>query len=419
MKLLIKSAKIIDNESPFNNKVMDILVEDGLIKEIAPEISTKNIDKEISFENLHVSQGWFDSSVSFGEPGFEDRETIENGLDTAAKSGFTAIAVNPGNDPVTDIKGSVSFLKNKAVGHPVSLYPIGALTRGSNGIDMAELYDMQQAGAVAFGDHKKAVSNPNMLKIALQYSQNFDGLILSFPQENKIAGNGQVNENENSTLLGLKGIPALAEELQITRDLYILEYTGGKLHIPTISTSKAVTLIREAKEKGLDVTCGVAIHNLFFTDDMIHDFNTNAKVLPPLRTNADVKALLTGLRDGTIDMVTSDHTPMDVEHKKVEFDNASYGTIGLESAFGALLQRLSLKTTIKVLTSGKSRFNIPENLIEEGAPANFTFFDPDATFTFEEKNIFSTSKNSLFLGQELNGKVYGVLTGTNFFPSEE
>lgn len=419
MKLLIKSAKIIDNESPFNNKVMDILVEDGLIKEIAPEISTKNIDKEISFENLHVSQGWFDSSVSFGEPGFEDRETIENGLDTAAKSGFTAIAVNPGNDPVTDIKGSVSFLKNKAVGHPVSLYPIGALTRGSNGIDMAELYDMQQAGAVAFGDHKKAVSNPNMLKIALQYSQNFDGLILSFPQENKIAGNGQVNENENSTLLGLKGIPALAEELQITRDLYILEYTGGKLHIPTISTSKAVTLIREAKEKGLDVTCGVAIHNLFFTDDMIHDFNTNAKVLPPLRTNADVKALLTGLRDGTIDMVTSDHTPMDVEHKKVEFDNASYGTIGLESAFGALLQRLSLKTTIKVLTSGKSRFNIPENLIEEGAPANFTFFDPDATFTFEEKNIFSTSKNSLFLGQELKGKVYGVLTGTNFFPSEE
>lgn len=418
MKLLIKSAKIIDNESPFNNKVMDILVEDGLIKEISPQIKTKKVDQEISFENLHVSQGWFDSSVNFGEPGFEDRETIENGLNTAAKSGFTAVAVNPGNDPVTDNKGTVSFLKNKAAGHPVALYPIGALTRGSNGIDMAELYDMQQAGAIAFGDYKKAVSNPNMLKIALQYTQNFDGLVLSFPQENKIAGSGQVNENENSTLIGLKGIPALAEELHIIRDLYILEYTGGKLHIPTISTAKAVELIRDAKERGLDVTCGVAIHNLYFTDDMLKDFNTNAKVLPPLRTKSDVKALLSGLRDGTIDMVTSDHSPMDVEHKKVEFDNALYGTIGLESAFGALLQLVTLKTAVKMLTTGKTRFNIPENFIEEGAPANFTFFDPEASFTFEEKHIFSSSKNSLFLGHELKGKVYGVLAGKNYFPSE-
>ena len=418
MKLLIKSAKIIDNESPFNNKVMDILVENGMIMEIAPQIKAKKVDKEISFANLHVSQGWFDSSVNFGEPGFEDRETIENGLDTAAKSGFTAVAVNPGNDPVTDNKGAVSFLKNKATLHPVSLFPIGALTRGSQGTDMAELYDMQQAGAIAFGDYKKAVGNPNMLKIALQYSQNFDGLILSFPQENRIAGNGQVNENENSTLLGLKGIPALAEELQITRDLYILEYTGGKLHIPTISTAKSVELIRDAKEKGLDVTCGVAIHNLLFTDDLLKDFNTNAKVLPPLRTKSDTKALLSGLKDGTIDMVTSDHTPMDVEHKKVEFDNALFGTIGLESAFGALSQVVILKTAIKLLTAGKTRFNIPENFIEEGAPANFTFFDPEAVYTFEEKNIHSTSKNSLFLGQELKGKVYGVLAGGDFFPSE-
>ena len=173
-----------------------------------------------------------------------------------------------------------------------------------------------------------------------------------------------------------------------------------------------------AKEKGLDVTCGVAIHNLLFTDDLLKDFNTNAKVLPPLRTKSDTKALLSGLKDGTIDMVTSDHTPMDVEHKKVEFDNALFGTIGLESAFGALSQVVILKTAIKLLTAGKTRFNIPENFIEEGAPANFTFFDPEAVYTFEEKNIHSTSKNSLFLGQELKGKVYGVLAGGDFFPSE-
>ncbi len=419
MKLLIRSAKIIDNESPFNNKVMDILVEDGTIKEIAPQIRAKKVDREISFDNLHVSQGWFDSSVNFGEPGYEDRETIENGLKTAGKSGFTAIALNPGNDPVTDNKGAVSFLKKKAEGQPVALYPIGALTRKSAGTEMAELFDMQQAGAVAFGDYQSSISNPNMLKLALQYTQNFDGLVLSFPQENKIAGNGQVNEHEMSTLLGLKGIPALAEELQITRDLYILEYTGGKLHIPTISTAKAVDIIRDAKEKGLDVTCGVAIHHLFFTDEILKEFDTNAKVLPPLRTKTDVKALLQGVKDGTIDMVTTDHSPMDVEHKKVEFDNALFGTLGLESALGGLLKVTSLKTAIKMLTGGKSRFNIPESFIEEGAPANFTFFDPELTYTFEKEHIWSTSKNSLFVGQELKGKVYGILAGSSFLASEE
>lgn len=416
MKILIKSARIIDNESPYNNKVMDILVEHGIIKEIAPVIKRKP-DLEIAFENLHVSQGWFDSSVSFGEPGFEDRETLENGLRTAALSGFTAIALNPGNDPVTDNKGAVSFLKSKAEKQPVNLLPIASLTRKSEGRDMAELYDMQQAGAVAFGDFKKSVSNPNLLKLALQYSQNFDGLVMSFPQEDRIALNGQVNEHENSTLLGLKGIPALAEELQITRDLYILEYTGGKLHIPTISTAKSVEIIRDAKERGLDVTCSVAIHNLFFTDEILNEFDTNAKVLPPLRTKADVKALIAGVKDETIDMVTTDHLPMDVEHKKVEFDNALFGTLGLESALGALLQMFSVKTAVRLLTAGKSRFNLADTVIDEGSTANFSFFNPDVEYTFQKEHILSTSKNSVFLGKNLKGRVYGILVGEEFLGS--
>jgi dihydroorotase len=415
MKVLVKSARIVDNESPFHHKVMDILIENGIIQEIAPSIKAQDVDKEIAFENLHVSQGWFDSSVSFGEPGYEDRETIENGLKTAAKSGFTGIALNPGNLPVTDNKGAVSFLRSKAENSPVSLYPIGSLTRNSEGVDLAELYDMQQAGAIAFGDHKKAVSNPNLLKIALQYAQNFDGLVQSFPQENKIAGNGSVNEHENSTYLGLKGIPALAEELQITRDLYILEYTGGKLHIPTISTAKSVEIIREAKENGLDVSCSVAIHNLFFTDDVLKEFDTNAKVLPPLRTKHDVKALIAGVKDGTIDMVTSDHFPVDVEHKKVEFDNALFGTLGLESAFGALLKIFTLKTVIRVLLAGRSRFNLSEDIIDEGSQANFTFFDPDSEYTFGITDIHSTSKNSLFVGEPLKGKVLGIFAKGDFF----
>ena len=335
---------------------------------------------------------------------------LENGLLTAGKSGFTAIALNPGNDPVTDNKGTVNYLISKAQNSPVELFPIGALTIDSEGKDLAELYDMQQAGAIAFGDHKKAVSHPNLLKLALQYTQNFDGLVQSFPQEDKIAGNGQVNENETSTMLGLKGIPALAEELQIVRDLHILEYTGGKLHIPTISTARSVELIREAKEKGLDVSCSVAIHHLVLTDEVLKEFDTNAKILPPLRTRADVKALIAGIKDGTIDMVTSDHFPVDIEHKKLEFDNALFGSIGLESAFGALNKVLPLKTVIKMLLAGRWRFDLPENIIEVGSNANLTFFDPDKEYKFELKNIYSTSKNSVFLDHELKGKVLGIFS---------
>lgn len=417
MKVLVKSAKIVDQESPFHHKVVDILIEEGEIKEIAASIKVKKADLEISFKNLHVSQGWFDSSVSFGEPGFEDRETIENGLKTAGKSGFTAVALNPANDPVTDNKGAVSFLISKAKDHPVTIYPIGALTKKSEGKELAELYDMQQAGAVAFGDYKSAISNPNMLRIALEYAQNFDGLVQSFPQENKIAGNGQINENENSTSLGLRGIPALAEELQIARDLYILEYTAGKLHIPTISTAKSVEIIREAKEKGLDVSCSVAIHNLLFTDSILQEFDTNAKLLPPLRTKADVKALIAGVRDGTIDMVTSDHFPVDIEHKKIEFDNALFGSLGLESAFGALQKIFSLKTTINMLGAGKYRFDLPEDIIDVGNTANLTFFDPEPEYEFSLENILSTSKNSVFLGQPLQGKVLGIFSKGRFLKS--
>ena len=418
MKILIKSARIIDDESPFDNQIMDILIQDGTISRISPSIEAADVDQELEYENLHVSPGWFDSSVNFGEPGFEERETIANGLRVAAMSGFTAVAVNPGNKPVTDNKGAVSFLRQKAAGQPVELYPIGALTLESRGKALAELYDMQQAGATAFGDYKQPVENPNMLKIALQYAQNFGALILSYPQDSAIAGNGQVNEQHNSTLLGLKGIPALAEELQIARDLFILEYTGGKLHIPTISTARAVDLIREAKEKGLDVSCSVSVHNLLFTDDVLKEFDTNAKVLPPLRTRGDIKALIGGIKDGTIDMVTTDHTPIDIENKKTEFDNALFGTLGLESAFGALMQVCSLKTAIKALTGGRGRFDIQEPIIEEGSDADLTFFNPEVTYTMNRNQILSSSKNSLFEGLTLKGRVYGVYAKGSFLESK-
>ena len=410
MNILLKSAKIIDPNSGFHQKIQDILIEKGIITKVSKNIPPKSNYKVVEIENLHVSQGWFDSSVSFGEPGYEERETIENGLKTAARSGFTAVAVNPNTNPVIDTNADVSFLKSKALNNPVDLYPIGALTVKSEGIDLAEIYDMKNAGAVAFGDYQKAISNPNLLKIALQYAQNFNGLVLSFPQENKIAGKGNVNEEETSTKLGLKGIPALAEELQITRDLFILEYTGGKLHIPTISTAKSVLLIKEAKKKGLDVTCSVAIHNLLLTDDVLAEFNSNYKVLPPLRSKNDVKALIKGLNDHVIDFVTSDHNPIDIENKRVEFDNAKYGIIGLESAFGALNKVVSLEKTIELLTRGRERFGLETYGIKEGEKANLSLFNPDMEYTFGEENIISISKNSAFIGAKLKGKAYGVVS---------
>lgn len=410
MNVLIKSAVIIDQNSKYHQKKRDILIENGVITKIVANIKNKREIKEITLKNLHVSNGWFDTSVSFGEPGFEERETIKNGLKTAAKSGFTAVAVNPNTNPKIDNKSAVEFLINKASKNAVSLYPIGNLTKNGEGKELAELYDMQNSGAVAFGDYNTPISNANLLKVAIQYAQNFDGLVLSFPQDNSIARDGLVNEGENSTKLGLKGIPNLAEELQVARDLFLLKYTGGKLHIPTISTAKSVKLIKDAKNKGLDVSCSASAHHLSLTDDELFGFNANSKVTPPLRTKKDVKALMKGVLDGTIDIITSDHNPIDIEHKKVEYNNAKYGTIGLESLFGILNKTIDLEQLIKCLTNNpRKRFGLNTSTIKEGETANITLFNPDIKSTFTKENIISTSKNSAFLNKEMNGKVYGVL----------
>lgn len=409
MKILLKSATIVDVSSKHHLKKRDVLVENGKISKMAPNLPSSEKTKVVSLKNLHLSQGWFDSSVSFGEPGFEERETIANGLKTAALSGFTSVAVNANTFPVTDSKGHIKFLKSKAEKNAVGLYPIGALTIGSKGMDLAELYDMQNEGAVSFYDYKTPIANANLLKIALQYTQGFNGLVQSFPFEKSVARNGMVNEEANSTRLGLKGIPALSEELQIIRDLYILEYSGGRLHIPTISTQKSVQLIRDAKKKGLKVSCSVAIFNLSLTDTVLETFDTNYKLLPPLRTAADSQALLKGLKDGTIDGATSDHNPIDVEHKKTEFDHAYFGSIGLEGSFAALNKLLGVEEAVKALTGLKEAFNVPNYKIEEGAPAELSLFNPDKTWEFAEKDILSTSKNAALLGTQLTGKPYGIL----------
>jgi dihydroorotase len=276
---------------------------------------------------------------------------------------------------------------------------------------MADLYDMKTAGAIAFGDYNSAISNDNLMKIALQYAQNFDGLVVSFPLNNAIGGEGIAHEGVNSTYLGLKGIPSLAEEMQISRDLFILEYTGGKLHIPTISTAKSVDLIKEAKNKNLNVTCSVTTHHLTLTDNELLEFNGNTKVMPPLRTEEDRIALVKGVLDGTIDCITSDHNPIDIENKKVEFSNAEYGTIGLENLFGSLQTVLDTETIIESISDKpKAIFGIEQSIIEEGNTVNISLFTDTKSHTFQEKNILSTSKNSIFLNKKTKGKAYGIFS---------
>lgn len=409
-KILLKKATIIAKKSPFHLQKKDMLIENGIIKKISNEITSEKDMQEITLENLHISGGWLDSSVCFGEPGYEEREIIKNGLKTAAKSGFTAVAMNPNTKPFIDHKSAVDFLKSQSEKNATQLYPIACATQNSNGQKMAELHDLHKAGAIAFGDYNKPFENENLLKTALLYAQNFGGLLLSFPMNTKIAGKALVNESVQNTYLGLKGMPTLAETLQIARDIALLKYTGGKLHIPTISCAESVNLIEKAKNENLNITCSVAVHHLLLTDEKLQNFETCYKVLPPLRILKDKNALLKALKNGLIDCVVSDHNPINIEHKKVPFGEALFGTIGLESFFPVLNNILNFEDFLPFLNEKPYEiFNLEIPEIKEGKTANLTLFNPEGEGIFTEKNIRSQSKNSLFIGAKTKGKVYGII----------
>ena len=411
MSILIKSAKIIDADNSLDGKVFDIYIDKGIISNIE-----KNIDKPaktiISRENLHVSIGWLDSSVCFGEPGLEERENLENGIKSAGLSGFTDIVLNSETLPILDSKADISYIKSKTQNSVVSVHPLGALSKKSDSEELADLKEMYDVGCIGFNDFKKAIKNPNLLKTALQYVQHFDGLILSFPIEDSISKNAQVHEGEVSTKYGIKGFPPVSEEIAVYRDLKILEYTDGKLLIPTISTTGSVKLIKEAKSKGLKVWCSVSINNLFFNDDKLKDFDTRFKVMPPIRDEKTRKELIKYVNDGTIDLVTCDHCPIDIDNKKTDFENSFFGSTGLESSFGALNSLFDLNKTIKILTSGYDTFSINKPSLSVGSEAKLTLFNPDIKYTFSKSNILSKSKNSSFIDSKLKGKAYGIVSNS-------
>lgn len=409
MNILLKTAKILDANSPHHQTQQDIYIENGVITEIGKDLSYPKA-KEILCTDLHVSKGWFDSSVSFGEPGFEERETISHGLAVAAKSGFTHIAYNTNTHPKPDSRADIAFLTEQANGSITKLHPKARITSAENEQNLAPMRELHAAGTVSFSNHKSVISNANTLKLALQYATDFNGLIESFPFNEDLGNGGVMHEGAVSTALGLIGIPPIVEEMQLKRDLGVLQYAGGKLHFPTLSTAHAVQLIKEAKKANLDVSCSVAIHNLFFTDEALHGFNTNAKVLPPLRETKDQEVLKSALLEGIIDMVTSDHQPLNSERKNVELDRANFGSVGLEHSFGCLLSMFSTEETVEILNRGKKRFGIPNPSIQVGEQADLTLFSPQGNKKVTKSSLLSTSKNSLFLGHELTGTVYGVIS---------
>jgi dihydroorotase len=413
MSILIKSAKIFDANSKFNGKTLDILIINGKIKEIAKNISESKAKKIINEKNLCLSVGWLDTSVCFGEPGLEERETLSNGAKTAALSGFTDVILNAETDPNLDTKADINYIISKSSEFTTNIHPTGCLTKEAKSEKLADLFEMHKSGAIGFYDFKKSLNNPNLLKIALQYVQGFDGLIFSFPFEKSICSEGQIHEGLISTNYGLEGIPAISEEIMLKRDLKILEYTGGKMHVPCISSKESVELIKEAKKNNVNVTCSVSINNLFFNDEKLKNFDTRFKVLPPIRSEVHRKALLKGLDEGIIDFVTSDHTPIDIDNKKTDFVNSLFGSTGLESFFGALNSLFSTEKSIDILTKNKNIFGIAENKIEEGQVANLTLFDPNYKYTFTKEHITSKSKNSCFIDSDLTGKSFGIISNNS------
>lgn len=414
MEIILRSAKIVDTGSPFHNQVKDILISNGVIKQIASKIKAPAKAKEIRAENLHVSLGWVDMNAFFADPGYEQRETIESGCKAAAFGGFTHVCVMPNTLPVTQTKAQVEYILKKAENSVVALHPVGALSENTEGKNLTEMYDMFTAGAVAFSDGSKSDLSAGMLERALLYVKAFNGLVMNHAEEKSISKNGVMNEGVLSTQLGLPGIPALAEEIAFSRDIYVLEYTESKLHLLNVSLKKSVELIRAAKKKGLKLSASVSAHNLLLTEESVAGYNTNAKVNPPLRTVSDTTALAKAIADGTIDTITSAHQPHDEEGKNVEFDKAEFGIIGLETCYAAANTALKGKTDnttiVSALSNNPRRILGLESKIEEGATADLTLFNPDLKWTFTEKHIQSKSKNTPFFNTDFTGKVLGLVS---------
>jgi dihydroorotase len=409
-KTLLKSALILDSASKHHGKKRDVLIQGNTLLSIAAEITDAKA-KVLPGKGWVVSRGWTDATARCGEPGFEYKEDFSSLRAAAVKGGWTRMAILPSTQPAVDNKSAVRFIQSQSAS-TIEFIPIGALSQNLEGKQLSEMYDMKQAGAVAFSDDHGNVSTELMCR-ALEYSKNLHTAVMVLPLDRGLNASGQMHESAVSVSLGMKGIPSLAEELRVQRDIELLRYSGGRLHFTLISTSKSVDLVRKAKREGLQVTCAVAAHQLLFTDEDLRTFDTNLKVLPPFRGKDDRKALIQGLKDGTIDAIVSDHCPEDIEHKVREFEDADFGISSVQTAFCAALtaleKHLSIEEIIEKFTGGPERIlGLSAQPLEEGFGSPVSIFNPEEQTEFTAEGWSSKSKNSPLIGRTLKGKVYSA-----------
>lgn len=410
--VLIKNTRIADPASPHNGQTVSLFIQNGIITQISQEI-TEPADQEIDLQGAYTSPGWLDIGAFSGDPGLEHHEDLESLAKAAIAGGFTGVACLPNTIPEVQSKSEIRYLKSKLQNSPITIYPIGAISRNCGGKEISEMIDMHQAGAVAFSDGLKSIQDSGMMMRALQYAKSFNGVIINRPYNKQLSAKGQVHEGPVSTMLGLKGIPAISEELMVQRDILLCEYTDSRLHIANVSSARSIELIRAAKAKGIQVTASVNPVNLYFMDKDVAPFVNNLKVMPPVRSKKDREALIEGLGDNTIDVICSNHLPQNREDKDLEFLYSSFGAIGLETAFAAANTVLSELFGVETMVEKLGRrpyelLGMEVPLLKAGQSANLTFFSDDFCWTFEQSDIYSKSFNSPFVGQALIGKVLGV-----------
>ncbi len=409
MKTLLKNVQIFDRSSTYHKQTKDILIENDTIVKIEDTIEDKDA-KLLQKEGLSVSKGWVDFKSDFSDPGYEHKEDLDSGMQAAAFGGFTHIGLLPSTQPAISGKTQVEYIRSRANGNVVSLHPIGTITENHKGENLAEMFDMFNAGVRVFSDDLLPVSSGIMYR-ALLYSKNFGATIVSFPKDKSLAGEGMVNEGAASTQTGLKSVPTIAETIQLNRDLRLLEYTGGRLHITGVSCAESVDLIKAAKEKGLNVTADVHASHLVFNETAVIDFDSNHKVMPPYRREQDRLALWQALKEDTLDCIVADHRPFDKEEKDVEFDNAAFGAIALQTLFSSLLE---IENDVDLITdkiSNKARaiLGINQNTIEVGSKADLTVFCPSEEWVFDQNSNQSKSKNSPFYNKKMKGSVVAII----------
>ena len=409
---LLKNITVLDKTSEHNGNKVNVLIEKGKIAKIGATIEDAAAET-IDFSGSYLSPGFCDLYVNIGDPGFEYREDITSVANAAIAGGYTTICATADNHPITQSKAQVEYILNNAKNTPITILPIGAVTENFDGKTPTEMLDMHYAGAIAFSDVPHGIKDSGVLLRALQYVQPFNGLIITMPFDKTLVGDGQVNESEVSVRMGMKGITNLSEYSVVQRDIELLKYAGGKMHFVGISTKESIELIRKAKSEQLNITCSVFVHHLISDENEVKNFDSNYKVFPPLRIQDDQQALIEGLKDGTVDCISTQHTPLNIDEKNVEFEVADFGIIGLETAFGLLHKRLEKEVPKERLIDLLS--TNPRKIINQAASSSdFIILNFDEEWTLTEKNSKSKSRNSPYLNTPLKGKVKAVFSKGNF-----